>query len=171
MTRRLKLPSPPGTPEKPEVVAERRKLDTNQIKPGQLMAFVHWAKVDSVNAGGADVYLTNVDNGEGFRVRGLPIVQEAYSADVVTSEEKVSKTRAAELLISSSGKPFTVIFDKSSGETRTLRGRLVKSEPLLGRSMVEDLDLDKDVYRLRQVDHRTIHSLVLDSVKYTVKNG
>ena len=59
---------------------------------------------------------------------------------------------------------------KQDGTERTLRGKLVKPEPLLGRSMVEDLDSDDKKNRLRQVDHRTINWLVVDGVKYTVKS-
>lgn len=152
---------------------ERVRLNPKDVRVGHVMAFVNWARVDTVGTfnGNPSLHLTNVDNGESFRVNGTSLVEEAYSADAYSREEKVTKTQAAELLISSYGKPFTVVFEKTDGETRKLRGRLVKPEPLLGRSMVEDLDLGYDVYRLRQVDHRTISSLILDGVKYTVKGG
>jgi hypothetical protein len=68
-------------------------------------------------------------------------------------------------------KPFTVRFKKKGGEWRTLRGRFVAHEMLLGRSRVEDLDEPETKKRLKQVDHRTIEWLILDNVKYTVSSN
>ena len=50
-----------------------------------------------------------------------------------------------------------------------MRGRLITPEPLLGRSMVEDLDLAVTEHRQRLVDHRTIKFLIIEGVKYIVK--
>ena len=55
------------------------------------------------------------------------------------------------------------------GEERTLIGYLSKVEPKVGRSTVIDLELPKDKYRIRQVDHRTINWLILKNIKYVVK--
>ena len=55
------------------------------------------------------------------------------------------------------------------GEERTLIGYLSKVELKVGRSTVIDLELPKDKYRIRQVDHRTINWLILKNVKYVVK--
>lgn len=55
------------------------------------------------------------------------------------------------------------------GEERTLIGYLSKVEPKVGRSTVIDLELPRDKYRIRQVDHRTINWLIIKNVKYTVK--
>lgn len=60
------------------------------------------------------------------------------------------------------------------GEDRTMRGRLISVEAKLGRSQVIDLDIDKQLkgdwdIRQRQVDHRTIKSLIVNRVKYVVK--
>ena len=60
------------------------------------------------------------------------------------------------------------------GEPRTLRGRLLSVEAKLGRSQVFDLDIDKQVKgdwdsRQRQVDHRTINSIIVGDTKYVVK--
>lgn len=134
-----------------------------------MIALVTWAQVDNVLEGGNRLQCKDLDTGGLFTINGSNLVEQTFSADVYESEKKITKTQAAELLVSSFGKPFSVTFEKTDGETRTLRGRLVKPEPLLGRSMVEDLDIPADQYRLRQVDHRTISSLVLNGVKYTVK--
>lgn len=140
-----------------------------KVRKGHLMAFIYWATVDQVIGRGSKVTVTNVDNGEGFVVNGEELVAEAASADVYSQTKKVTKTQAAEILVASHNRPFTVVFEKADGTDRTLRGRLVQPEPLLGRSMVEDLDVDRSKHRLRQVDHRTIKSLIVDGVKYTVK--
>jgi hypothetical protein len=51
------------------------------------------------------------------------------------------------------------------GEKRTLIGHTISSETGLGRSLVYDL-VNKG---LKQVDHRTIDSLILKGIKYAVK--
>lgn len=140
----------------------------SQVKPGDLMTFAYWSKVKSVHSGGTRLLVENVDNKEEFSVEGASLVEKAFSADRYSKTETVSKTEAAEKLVSSFNVPFTVVFEKSDGTNRVLRGRLVKTEPLLGRSMVEDLDVKKG-NPLRQVDHRTIESLVVNGVRYVVK--
>ena len=51
------------------------------------------------------------------------------------------------------------------GKETTLTGRLSRAEGKLGRSLV--IDLPTQGYR--QVDHRTLRTLIIDNVKYTVK--
>lgn len=55
------------------------------------------------------------------------------------------------------------------GEERTIVGYLVSLEPKMGRSTVHDLEVPKGQHPLRQIDHRTISSLVIKNVKYVVK--
>lgn len=150
---------------------ERYNVSADKIKAGDLMAFIYWTKVRSVSGSGQSLTLEVEDldnNNDPIRVYSKQLVEKSFSADQFEKEEKVTKTRAAEVLVHSTNRPFTVSFQKTDGEERVLRGRLVKPEPLLGRSMVEDLDL-KGVNRLRQVDHRTINYLIVDGVKYVVK--
>lgn len=110
-----------------------------------------------------------LDKDSDFWIKGAELVRECLSADQHVAEETVTMTRAAEILVSSYNTPFTVCFTKAEGEERVLRGRLVQPEPLLGRSQVEDLDIDRSKHRIRQVDHRTIKWLIVGNVKYTVK--
>lgn len=144
------------------------KIDPEKIQKDHLMAFVHYVKVGTVSHGHDEIYVEDLDNEiKSLHVRGKELLANAYSADLYTEEETVGKTRAAEILVNSPNRPLTVCFEKQDGTERTLRGRLVRPEPLLGRSMVEDLDLTgKD--RLRQVDHRTIKFIIVDGVKYNV---
>jgi hypothetical protein len=145
------------------------KTDPARIKAGDLMAIVHYVKVKSVIANNYELFTSDVDlDNHTMRVQGKELLECAFSADQYSEELKVSKTQAAELLIHSPNRPFTVSFNKTDGAERTLRGRLVCPEPLLGRSMVEDLDETSD-HKLRQVDHRTINWLIVEGTKYIVK--
>jgi len=145
------------------------KTEPIQVKAGHLMALIHYVKVKDVRNGGKEMLVDDVDHpGKDIHIRGEELVINALSADQFAEEVKATKTAVAELLVTSPHRPFTVCFEKADGTERTLRGRLVKPEPLLGRSMVEDLD-ETGKNRMRQVDHRTIKFLVVDGVKYVVK--
>lgn len=137
------------------------------VKKDDLMAFVYFAKVTAKQ--GENLSVKNMDDEMDFGVHGKALVERGFSADQYQEEQKVTKTQAAEILVSSYNRPFTVCFEKQDGGDRTLRGRLVHPEPLLGRSMVEDLDIDPKQHRLRQVDHRTIQYIIVEGVKYIVK--
>ena len=141
--------------------------DPKKIKTGDILAVIHYVKVESVN--GDNVQALDLDGNVGsFGIHGAPLLKRALSADQYSSEEKVSKTDAAEKLIHAINRPFTVAFEKADGTPRVLRGKLIKHEALLGRSMVTDLDsTEKNPVRL--VDHRTLLYLIVDDVKYTVK--
>jgi hypothetical protein len=56
-----------------------------------------------------------------------------------------------------------------SGETREMVAYLLSTEHNLGRTNCIDLNLPANSYRVRQVDHRTVESLILRRVKYTLK--
>jgi hypothetical protein len=151
------------------------KTASVKVKSGHIMAIVHYVKVNDIwNApsDNAGMSVTSLDEGNtgSFRVEGRVLIENALSADQYQEEVTVTKTKAAEILVSSANRPLTVTFEKQDGEMRMLRGRLVKPEPLLGRSMCEDLDIGSG-YRLRLVDHRTIHSLIVDGVRYVVKGA
>lgn len=140
----------------------------DSVSAGDLMAFVYWGKVKNVRRQGNELTVDDVDTKQEFNVLGSTLVEKAFSADRFSTTKNVSKTEAAEVLVNSFNVPFTVTFEKSDGTNRVLRGRLLKTEPLLGRSMVEDLDVKKGS-PLRQIDHRTISSLVVNGVKYVVR--
>jgi hypothetical protein len=160
-----------GKNRTPGEEAERNRYSLNpaKIKPGDLMAFINYVKVKRVDPEGPSVQVESIVPGQGeFAVRGEKLLAGALSADQYQEEEKVTMTRAAEILITSFNRPLTVRFVKKQGGERVLRGRLLRPEPLLGRSYVEDLDAPANS-RIRLVDHRTIKCLIVDGVKYTVK--
>lgn len=145
------------------------KITINKIEPNDIMAIVHYVKVTGVKPDKFEFFATDVDNPvNSMKIQGKEIIEAAFSADRFLEEQKVSKTAAAEFLVNSPNRPFTVNFNKTDGSERTLRGRLICPEPLLGRSMVEDLD-DTSGHNLRQVDHRTINWLIVEGTKYIVK--
>jgi hypothetical protein len=144
------------------------KVVAAQVKTDDLMAFVYYGKVKHVAPSGTNITVYDVDNKREMAVQGKELIESSFSADQYQEEVKVNKTKAAEILVSSINRPIKVSFDKQDGTERILRGRMIQPEPLLGRSMVEDLDI-ADGHRLRQIDHRTINWLVVDGVKYVVK--
>ena len=146
-----------------------KKLDHTKVEINDLMCFTYFVKVVKSQNDGSRLTISDLDDGgKEIIVDGKELIEKSYSADRYEEEVKESKTRIAEILTHSHNRPFTVCFDKSDGEERTLRGRLIKPEPLLGRSMVEDLDVAGD-HRQRLVDHRTIKWLIIEGIKHIVK--
>lgn len=146
---------------------KKNKIDINKTKPNDLMAIVHYVKVKTSSPNEEKLIVNDLDDNSEFMITGKELIENSLSADQYKEEIKVNKTQAAELLVNSHNRPLTVAFLKTDDSERVLRGRLVQPEPLLGRSMVEDLDVKGS--RLRQVDHRTIIYLIVDGVKYVVK--
>lgn len=144
------------------------KVDSGKVKVGDVMAFTYYVKVKRIVTQDElvveDLYNQNAEIG----IRGKTLVEMALSADQFAEEEKVSMTKAAEILVASHNRPLTVCFDKADGSERVLRGRVIAPEPLLGRSKCEDLEADPK-NRMRLVDHRTVKWIIVDGVKYTVK--
>ena len=141
-------------------------MNFKQIKPGEVLNSTMYLTVQSKASDSIQVK----DNfGREFTVKGPKLIEEAMnSAAQYSKEEKVSKTEAAQLLTSAGDAAFTVVFDKQDGTERTLVGKLVDTENHMGRSNVDDLQITSGSPR-RQVDHRTLRSLILKGVKYTVK--
>lgn len=144
------------------------KVSPTKIKVGDLMAFTYWGKVEGSNRREV-LAVRNVNDNQTFNVVSNQMIEQGLSADQYAEEVKATKTEIAELLINAANRPLSVCFEKANGSERVLRGRLIKPEPLLGRSMCEDMDIDNEKDRLRLVDHRTIKWLVVDGVKYTTK--
>lgn len=155
-----------------------KRVNFSDVKTGDLMALVTFVKVTAksgvANAGSLrrlappkiSVQTTDGSNAV-FDVEGQELVEQMFSADRFTSTKEMTKTQLAEKLVSSYNVPFTVEFEKQNGELRKLRGVLLEPEPLLGRSKVRDFDASVDGLRL--VDHRTLQSIIVKGVRYTLK--
>lgn len=161
-----------GTREKAEKAVEKstnkEKLDASKVKVGDVMAITHYVKVQRVDPGNKLV-LEDLNTGGKFMLEGKDLIEQSASADQYATEKKVTKTEAAEILVASHNTVFTVCFTKADGEKRVLRGSLVSTEPLLGRSYCLDRDIPRGEHSLRQADHRSIEYLIVNNVKYTVK--
>ena len=139
----------------------------NKIR-GEMLALTYWVSVEKVDSADKILVKDLYDGGQ-FFVQGKDLIDSTMSADAFTKTEKITKMEMAEKLISLYGKPFTVCFDTQKETNRVLRGKLLSSEPLLGRSYVEDLDIAIGEHRTRLVDHRTIHWLICGNTKFVVK--
>ena len=143
-------------------------MKPENVRIGDIMAFVYYAHVNNLNGHGNNLNVRDLDSQSDFNVLGKELVERSYSADRYEETKNVSKMEAAEILVNAYNRPFTVGFIKQDGSSRKLRGRLIKPEHLLGRSMCEDLEITQG-NRLRQIDHRTIEYIILENVKYVVK--
>lgn len=159
-----------------EVDRPVHKVEPKKVKSGDVMSITHYVKVKYSQFSGTRLGVEGLDEGiDEFQINGESLVENMSSADQFQEERFVTKTKAAEILISTHGKPFTVCYKKQGseskgdvGEERILRGRLLEPEPLMGRSKVEDLDEPKGK-RFRLVDHRTVLFIVTGGCKFTVK--
>lgn len=136
------------------------------MKEGDIVKLTRYAKVKNVV--GDSVEAKDLDGPETFTIEGCKLLSFLDSADDYAADHAVSKTVLSNVLSNAGDKPFTVCFIKQNGELRKLRGRLFDPNTGLGRSIVEDLDIPEED-RFREVDHRTIQSLIIDNVKYTRK--
>lgn len=136
-------------------------------KKDDIVCVVRYAKVRSTGVG-RSLDVQDLDDKTQFSIHGTELVDSLLSADSYNETKKVSLTEMATILSQSYNVPFTVVFDKKDGETRKLRGRLIKPEPILGRCTVQDLDTTEGS-PIRLVDNRTLSELIVRGVKYTIK--
>jgi hypothetical protein len=179
------------------------KTNKKQLRPGSKLSRISFMTVKQMDMNGCEV-----ENEDGFKwwISKNIVEEECYSVDF-TDTQKVSKTALAELLMGARDAIVMVQFNKQptpktireqlsslammpvlsankelgkllKGESRNMIGYVVGSEPVLGRTMMIDLELPKDIQltadgeydnRLRQVDHRTLNWVVYKNVKYVCK--
>ena len=137
------------------------------MKSGTIASMTDYVRINRVN--GTSINVTNLHTGTNFDIHGQVLLDEMKSADDFKTVKKVTKTELAEVLTSAYNIALQVKFVKSNGEERVIRGRMTSSEPLMGRSYVEDLDLTDKKNRIRLVDHRTLQYVIVDGVKYESK--
>lgn len=141
-------------------------MEFKKIQAGEVLSSTMYLTVLSKDKDSIKVK----DNfGREFTVKGPKLIEETMnSSSQYTKEEKVSKTKAAEVLTQVGDSAFTVVFKKQDGTDRTLVGKLLDTENLMGRSNVSDLQITSGS-NLRQVDLREVKSLISKGIKYTVK--
>lgn len=138
----------------------------NDIKQGTILSTTMYLEVLTKGLN----FLTVRDTfGQTFKVQGIDLIEKSmYANDQFDKEEKVSKTKAAEILVGAGDAVFECTYVKADGQERTLVGHLLQTENLLGRSDVRDLQITSG-NPLRQIDHRTIKSIIHKNTKSTVK--
>lgn len=127
-------------------------------------------------------------------------LHDMYCGNLFEEEKQVTRTELVEILLNARESVFTCTFHKkvtpeyvkdlltsvssdtelqakckelskliSLGEETTLTCFLLKSEEKLGRSCVIDLN-EPHGKNFRQIDHRSITSIILQNVKYSMKH-
>lgn len=141
-------------------------MEFSKIQTGEVLSSTMYLTVVSKDS---DSIKVKDSFGREFVVKGPKLIEETMTSAIQFSkEEKVSNTKAAEALVAAGDTAFTVVFIKEDGKERTLTGRLVETENLMGRSNVIDLQIATG-YAMRQVNLRELKSVVLKGTKYTVK--
>jgi hypothetical protein len=144
-----------------------------QVKVGDLVKIVFWAKVESVKSDyikpghvEQSVDVKDVDSEDfGFAIRGKELVEKVVSADHYSETVRLPHTKLVSKLVNAGNQPFTVKFTKKDGSMRILRGRLIGADQVnLGYVDVEDLDQPLND-RFRKVDCRTIYELIINGVQ------
>jgi hypothetical protein len=137
----------------------------NEIKSGEYLSTTMYLKVVNKTKDGVIVKNTQ---GQEFEVRGTNLLETTFkSAAQFVDTKKVTRTDLADILVNLGDQVFQVNFDKQDGTNRTLVGYKVSTENLMGR--VNAIDLEVTGYAQRQIDLRTIKSLIVNNVKYQVK--
>jgi len=136
-----------------------------QINSGEYLSTTMYVKVLNKTTNGIKV---KDSFGREFEIRGTDLIEQTFkSASQFTTTKKVTRTELAQVLADLGDQVFTVNFDKQTSVNRTLIGYKTSTENLMGRFNV--VDLEKTGYNLRQVDARTLHYLIVNNIKYTVK--
>ena len=114
-----------------------------------------------------------------LNMTGLAELLQSVQDNVFTINfrKKVSEENAAEQLLSASAADFKDETKRKAltkqlleGEDCTMTCNMVQVENNLGRSLVIDLKATSAT-KFRQVDHRTINSIIFKNVLYTLKKG
>jgi len=142
-------------------------MDFSKIRAGEVISYTDYLTVVSVNSRESSVDVTNI-KGQKFTIRGKDLIEGMNSANQFAVTTKVSRTEMANILTNVGDKVFTVVFNKVNGEERILVGHLLETENQMGRSNVRDLMITKR-HAIRQVDHRTLKSLIVGNTKYVIK--
>lgn len=181
-----------------------KKTDVTKLKKGDRLSRISFMEVISQSWNGDRVDVRNEDGFE-WSIGGSIISEECYSTQF-SEEKKISRTEIAEILMSARDAIVVVNFHKQAtadtvhskltdadgqrvtkkvlsdllkGEERTMTGYVIGAEPVLGRTIMIDLEKEKVVKktkdgqewdtRQRQVDHRSLNWLIYKNVKYISK--
>jgi hypothetical protein len=149
-------------------------MKATDIKAGEILSKILYARVQRVGRqtgfGQLHVACVDLDDGTEFFMEGEELLGTCLSATQYDHDEVVSLAELATEFVNVGTRPFTVTFRKKNGAERVLVGRMITPDTILGRSTVLDFEADTPS-PLRQVDHRTITTLIVRGVRYMVKRG
>lgn len=95
------------------------KISPDKVKKGDLMAIVSFVRVSSgFSKFSQELIVDDISNGiKGIRVQGREIIENCFSADQYGEEVETSRTKIAELLISSYNRPSLFLLKNQAGKT------------------------------------------------------
>lgn len=145
--------------------------DPKKLRKGDIVTLIQHCEVLKFGMFENEITVLDKERGFEFQIRGKELIESLFSASQFDKEVELTMTKLVDKFCEiPSNRPFTVVFEKKGGEERTLHGFMVQRNNNLGRSNVIDLDLPaNDANKLRQVDHRTIKSFIVDRIQYKLK--
>jgi hypothetical protein len=143
-------------------------LNFSKLKPGERLSNVSYFEVVSVSPKTETVTVRDA-NGTELDIVGKDFIEKSLkSSSQFEKTEKLGKNDLAEKLFTSGDTVMTVEFVKQDNTPRTLVGYFVSQDTNLGRSNFIDLNVTSG-HAVRQVDHRTIKSVIVNNVKYVAR--
>jgi hypothetical protein len=143
-------------------------IEIKSVKPGERLSYTSYFEV--VNSDAKKGILEVKDtSGQVLSIQGKDFIESNIkSASQFKKTEKLGKNALAEKLFTSGDSVMQVEFLKQDGTPRTLIGYFTSQDVNLGRSNMVDLEVTTG-HNMRQVDHRTIKSVIVNQVKYVSK--
>lgn len=172
-----------------------KRSDGTKYAVGDWFSRIEYARVMATTGTSFSI---RAETGKEWSV-GRDIVEaQAWSATQFTSEEKISCSEMGAVFASAGDAVFCVTYTKkivvadivteletadvstlakrrklakafTVGEERKLVGYLTSTKHEMGRYPVVDLEVPEGAYNRRLVDTRTLKSLILKNVRYTLK--
>ena len=145
------------------------KCSASDLQVGEHLSTTVYYTVVGKNAG--KVQVRDSATGDTLTISDSIIERESYSASQFAKTLRVSRTDAVKVLQNAGDTIFTVVFTKKDGSERQLTGIRIPGVPgdtVFGRTECWEV-VEGGGYQRRQVDHRTIKSIIWKGTLYSVK--
>jgi hypothetical protein len=146
-------------------------MQIENLKDSDLISIHHIFRIIKIENNDGKTVLTveNVYNGFQQTIDENIVYKSLHStSDHFIKMIKINTHEAVETLLKNSDMIFTASFVKSDGTERLIRGRYLYIDQVMGRLVVEDLDLAHTNNCIRQIDCRTIKYLIINNTKYEI---